>query len=124
MKNIKNFELIRSEINVFNWINFKFIIDFHFFKDLNKFFEEIPTLDLYVEYKDSQKTYVIKIRFKGINNLNISCTCDYGIQLSGFEVIDIKEDGWIDLNYKVIDYETEDIKFYCKEIEVISINVV
>lgn len=118
---IKNFELITSEINTFNWFKFKFIIEFHFYKVRNKFFEEIPVLDLNMEYQEDSSTYQIKLRFKGVENLQISSLCNYGIQLISFEVIDIKEAGWTDLNYKVNDYETDDIKFYCNEIEVITV---
>ncbi|MCU6791960.1 hypothetical protein OB236_07455 [Paenibacillus sp. WQ 127069] len=119
---IKNFELITSVLSSFCWIKFNCITEFHFYKVLNKFFDEVPILDFTMEYKEDVSTYIIKFRFKGIENLQLSSTTNYGIQLSAFEVTDIREDGWCDLNYKVNDYESHnDVMFYCNEIEVISI---
>ncbi|PWV86603.1 hypothetical protein DFQ01_1771 [Paenibacillus cellulosilyticus] len=98
-----------------------FITEFHFLKVLNKYFEEVSVLETQLEYKEVDSTYIIKLQFKSIQNLNLSCTTDYGIQLSSFEITDISDDGWSDLNYKVNDYETENVKFYCNEIEIISV---
>ena len=119
---ITNFELLTSEIETLSWHKFKFITGFRFFKVHNKYFEEIPILETELEYKDEKSIYLITIQFKGLQNLHISGTTDYGIQLCSFEIIYIKDDGWCDLNYKVNDYETENVMFYCNDIEVISIN--
>lgn len=119
--NFKNFELITTEIKAFSWNKFKFITEFHFYKVHNKYYEEVSILETHLEYKEDGSTYQIKLQFKSVQNLNISSTTDYGIQLSSFEVIDISDDGWCDLNYKVNDYETENVMFYCNDVEVISI---
>ncbi|WP_166246558.1 hypothetical protein [Paenibacillus turpanensis] len=122
-EDIGNFELITSEIGTtFSCYKFKFITGFRFFKVHNKYYEEVPILEMELEYKEDKNTYIITLQFKGVQNLHISSTADYGIQLSSFEIIDIKDDGWCDLNYKVNDYETENVTFYCNHIEVISIN--
>lgn len=81
----------------------------------------MPILETELEYKEDKSTYIITLRFTGVQNLHISSSTDYGIQLSSFEIIDIKDDGWCDLNYKVHDYETDNVMFYCNDIEVISV---
>ncbi|QKS44930.1 hypothetical protein HUB94_11300 [Paenibacillus cellulosilyticus] len=120
-RTIQNIDLIELEIKEFKWNKCVFITEFHFLKVLNKYFEEVSVLETQLEYKEVDSTYIIKLQFKSIQNLNLSCTTDYGIQLSSFEITDISDDGWSDLNYKVNDYETENVKFYCNEIEIISV---
>jgi hypothetical protein len=119
--NIKGYEFITSEIETFSWYKLKFIIGFRFFKIRNKFYEEISIFETELEYKDDESIYIITLQFKGVQNLYISSTTDYGLQLSSFEIINIKDDGWCDMNYKVNDYETENLIFYCNDIEVLAI---
>lgn len=66
-------------------------------------------------------TVTAKIRFYEVENMTL-CIGSKFIQISSFDIVDIKEDGWSSLNYLIRDIENdEDLKFYCNKIELISL---
>ncbi|MGG1554734.1 hypothetical protein [Paenibacillus ferrarius] len=120
MEKIKNFNKITEKINKFNWSFCREIKELRYFISQNKYYEDISVIEIIFEYKGTE-SYLIKTQFKELGTYEISSE-GLILQLSSFQVIDIRNDGWSELNYKVYDYECENIKLFCKEIEVISVD--
>ncbi len=120
MKKILNYNLITEQINNFNWLHCGEIKEFRYFISQNKYFEDISVIEIVFESK-GMESYLIKIQFKELGSYEISSS-GLILQLSLFQVIDISDDGWSELNYKVCDNESENIELFCKEIEVISVD--
>lgn len=121
MTKIINFNLICDTISDFGWYKCSFINEFRFFTERNKYFEEISKLEIVFEY-DGIESCLIKVHFieLGIFELRSGGS---RIQLISFQVDDIREHGLNEINYKITDYERDEIKLYCKDIEIISIDM-
>ncbi|WP_261300486.1 hypothetical protein [Paenibacillus andongensis] len=119
MNKILNFSLITEQINNFIWSNCSKINEFRYFITQNKYYEDISVIEITFEYTGLD-TYLIKTQFKELGSYEIS-SGGLILQLSLFQVTDIRDDGWSELNYKACDYESENIELFCKEIEVISL---
>lgn len=127
MLDIKNFDLIANKVCDFRFGDLKYILDI-------KFSIEIDTVSIFDVHnqstlditfilipKDNVKKYKVTIRFEKIGSLQLHAGGTV-IQLSVFEIMDIKDRGWDSIKYLVRDFENEDeFKFYCLEIEVIAI---
>ncbi|MBM7662811.1 hypothetical protein JOC85_003622 [Bacillus mesophilus] len=116
---IKNVELIIKEIQDFSLINIKLITCFSvsFYKE----FEENKSLleiDFVIEAEDGNK-FLANFHFHNPENIRFESGGPYH-QIS-IKIEDIKDKGWENKRYEVIDYEGDTIHFYCSEIEVMSI---
>jgi hypothetical protein len=121
MEAIVNYELIKEKIDDFSWRFVSFISDFHYRKARNKYYEEKFILDIEFVVKTLEgKLYLMKVQFREISDLEFFASGTY-IQHSGFSIIDIKEDGWSELRFKIYDYEQNDFKFFCNEIEIMTL---
>lgn len=130
MLGIKNFNLITDKVNDFSFTDLKYILDYHYHINIHTvaLFDEYNESALNVSFvllsKDNTETYKVVMEFKKIGSLTIGASGTV-IQLSGFEILNIKDSGWESLSYLVRDFENEDeFEFYCDEIEVVSVEEV
>lgn len=107
-------------IKDFSWTNCKSIIEFRFFIAKNDFNEDESTFELLLNYQTNNDFYKITLRFIHIESLKVSVD-HKEIQLDILSVTDIRGEGWSRLNYWVKDLESENISFFCKNIEIISV---
>lgn len=63
----------------------------------------------------------VLLSFYDVSNLNVKFEGRSIPQLMGFDITDISSNGWEDINFQIEDYENNNISFYCKKIEAISI---
>lgn len=122
MERILNYSYIKEKINDFTWQDIKYIYEIHYYQDFNEYYEEIFLLDIvFIILSKDNKQYSVKIRFYEVENMSLYIGSKF-IQVTGFDIVDIKEDGWSSLNYFIRDFENdEDLKFYCNKIEIISL---
>jgi len=116
---IKNIELITNKVQDFSLIKIIFITGFSV--SFHKEFEENKSLleiDFIIE-DDSGNKYLAKFHFRNPENIRFESGGQYH-QIS-IDIQDIKDKGWENKRYEVIDYEEDNLHFYCSDIEVISI---
>lgn len=123
MEGIINFNLIQINIPHFKWNMISFILELHYKRDYNKYFEEVFVLDVgfLVNNIGGNRAFKLKIRFKQIEDLCFEAANGAFVQLSGFNIMDIKEDGWSEMRYKINDYENNNFHLFCNQIEVLSV---
>ena len=63
----------------------------------------------------------ISILFFCISNLKLNFEGTSILQIAGFDIIDISNQGWEGINFQIEDYENDIIRFNCKEIEAKSV---
>lgn len=72
-----------------------------------------------VEWPDTSKVFFeISITFKNVANLKLNINSMGLHQISGFDILDISDDGLERFNFQIEDYEDDSINFICQEIEV------
>ncbi len=93
-------------------------------------YEELQGKEFYIkqlvlECENNEMTLTMKVEFDNKNlQLNFSNVSDFNLknisfpsQISGFEVIDYKSNGWESAQrFKINDFEDGRISFYCAEI--------
>lgn len=122
MERILNYSYIKEKINDFTWQDIKYIYEIHYYQDFNEYYEEIFLLDIvFIILSKDNKQYSVKIRFYEVENMILYIGSKF-IQITSFDIVDIKEDGWCFSNYLIRDFENdEDLKFYCNKIEITSL---
>jgi len=63
----------------------------------------------------------ILLSFYDVSNLNLKFEGKFIPQLTGFDIVDISDQGWERINFQIMDYENGIIDFYCRKIEVKSV---
>ena len=112
---------INKDIKDFSWINAEYICEIHYIVEKNEYYEDIFNMDLgFVVCAKNGKQYKLRLKFYEVQNLSL-CARGGLIQLSLFEILDVKADGWSATRYWVRDIESESINFYCNNIEFISV---
>jgi len=72
-----------------------------------------------VEWPDTSKDFFeISVTFKNVANLKLDINGMGLHQISGFDILDISDDGLERFNFQIEDYENDSISFICQEIEV------
>lgn len=66
-----NFKIIQDTLADFTWSNCRFIREYRFFFERNKYDEEISILEITFEYMGN-KNYLIKAQFKELGNYEIN----------------------------------------------------
>lgn len=69
----------------------------------------------------AQPSYRVSILCQGIRDLSLSDFTSTPTQISGFEITDISDLGWEQLRFEISDYEDNQIRFYCKTIEILDV---
>ncbi|WFB34511.1 hypothetical protein P3T73_10095 [Kiritimatiellota bacterium B12222] len=75
-------------------------------------------LDLAVDEKIGSDA--ISIKFDGVSKLRVGEIGGGISQLCRLDVIDIREQQWDRLNYRVLDYESERIGFMCRDFQILK----
>lgn len=120
LDHIVNLNLINNTISDFGWYKCLYLNEFRFFIDKNKYYEDISVLEIVLEYKGTEN-YLITVQLKELGPYELRAGGSR-IQLSCFQIEDIRDHGWNELNYKITDCEMDSgIKIFCNNIEIISI---
>lgn len=121
MTDAKVLSIITEVIKDFSWNDIKYIYNFNYHLAQNEYFEDIFNLDIgFIVFAKSGEQYKLMIRFSGVQGVSLY-TGGRLIQLCLFEILDVKDDRWCEARYWVRDYESDNLKFYCDEIQFISI---
>ncbi|WP_345241318.1 hypothetical protein [Pontibacillus salipaludis] len=116
---IKNIELITNEVHDFSLINIELLTSFFvsFYKELgeNKSLLEVD----FVIKDDNGNKFLAKFHFHHPENIRFESGGPYH-QIS-IDIQDIRDKGWENKRFEVIDFEKDNLHFYCSDIEVISI---
>ena len=115
---IKNSSLITDKIKDFSFKNIEFI-DRFILNFQNRSFEDHCLLDIDFIIKDKEKRYNACFRFYNPTSIDFESGGIYH-QLS-LEIYDIRDRGWENRKFEVIDYEDDTLHFYCTDIEIISL---
>ncbi|MFC1587490.1 hypothetical protein ACFL54_04185 [Planctomycetota bacterium] len=68
-----------------------------------------------------QPWFAVSIHFVGIRDLKIQ-GCGFPLQIMGFDILDISDKQWEDVNFQVEDYENGLLQFCCKNVRITSVN--
>lgn len=110
----------------FIWHHLNYIESLNYNIDFNNGGEKVSYLDIMflIEEKDKIRNKIL-IRFSEVNDFSVHNIGGSYNQISGFDIVDQKGNGWeIDKRYLIRDYENGIIKFYCKLIEIVSVTVI
>lgn len=109
----------------------KIIGSFHFhefciLRELRYYFEleqesVVAIVDLVMESKNRVPNYRLNYRFKGVTNLYININgLGGGLEIEGFDIVDISDRQLEGLSWQIIDFENREIDFHCKSTEIMS----
>jgi hypothetical protein len=66
----------------------------------------------------SKEFFEVSIFFKQVSDFKLEIKGSKLHQLSGFDIVDISNNGWESAKFQIEDYEDGSITFYCKDIVV------
>lgn len=115
---IKNISLITEQIKDFTLKNIEFI-DCFYLNFQNGTFDGTCFLEIEFIIQDQGKQYHACFRFSNPNHINFESLGT--IHQLSIEIYDIRDRGWENKIYEVIDCEDHSLHFYCTEIEIISL---
>lgn len=123
MKNIKNIDNITKVHKDWRPCELAFIksIELEYNKLLIKFLGQIRKNKFkWPDY--SNNFYEVIFLFEGLSNFKLDITpSEYNMyQISGFDIRDISQNKFENLNFQIEDYENDTISFYCNTISVMS----
>lgn len=119
MKKIKNIEKITSIYNAWKPSDIAFI------KSLEWSIQNLVII-FYCQIREgvsgwpdtSKDFFEVSIIFKNISRLKLDFK-DAGLhQISGFDILDISNNGLEKINFQIEDYEDDSINFVCEEVEI------
>jgi hypothetical protein len=70
----------------------------------------------------SKYFFEIIIKFSNVSNIKIDFSGSGFHQVSGFDILDISNNGLEKINFQIEDYENDSISFVCEEIEIIDVS--
>ena len=110
-------------------LGINFINNFNKMQDLHYYFAHeggarISAMEMVLDSGKDEGKYRIKLRFEHISNLKISNFGGNEVLFEGFDLIDISNDQWEDVNFQVMDYEDDTINFYCKSVTMLSFSAI
>lgn len=70
----------------------------------------------------SKDFFEISIAFRNVSNLKIDFIGTGLHQISGFDILDISNNGLENINFQIDDYENGSINFICEEVEIIEVS--
>jgi hypothetical protein len=122
---IKNYNLILQKIPVsIQERDFKLVSSIRYYIDYNEHFEKVSFLEVgyILETKAANRSYQVLLGFSEVTALKLS---DFGgafNQIIGFKITDMKDRCWeSSKRYYVHDYENDVMSFYCRSMEVLSV---
>ncbi|WP_413306293.1 hypothetical protein AA0X95_05480 [Bacillus sp. 1P10SD] len=116
---IKNLDIITDQTKSFSMhSDIKFIVGF-FLSFQSEFSEGSSVLDIEFLIEVDERQYVTRIRFYNPDSIKFESGGPF--HQIDLDIHDIRDRGWEEKKYEVIDYEESTLHFYCSEIEVIFI---
>lgn len=70
----------------------------------------------------SKDFFEVSITFKNVSNLKLDFNGSGLHQISGFDILDISDNGLEKINFQIEDYENDSMNFSCEEIEIIEVS--
>lgn len=70
----------------------------------------------------SGKFIEISITFVNVSNFKLSFPGSTLHQISGFDILDISDSAWEDVNFQIADYENDSISFNCENVIIDSVS--
>jgi len=75
------------------------------------------------EWPDTSETFFeVSISFEKTSGLKLDFSGTGLHQVSGFEVLDVSENGWEKINFRIEDHENESIGFNCEDVVINSVS--
>lgn len=88
--------------------------------DLNIIF--LSPYEQYTTTHDAEmKFYEVAIKFSSASNIKLRLHGPIMHQVTGFNIIDLSQNGWERIYHEIEDYENGTIHFYCKDIVVLNV---
>lgn len=128
MGSIRNIEIIKEKMGFFQASALAYIVSLKYQSENDNNSSEI-IIDGLMQMRntthawpmDEKSWFLISIKFIGINNFKINGLGSTPKQVMGFDIVDISDRGWENINFQIEDYEDDSIGFYCKEICILSV---
>ncbi|WP_017812302.1 MULTISPECIES: hypothetical protein [Paenibacillus] len=117
---IQNAEQAQQLIGEYWYSRLEWISGFHLYTAPNSYYEPVTIVDITFLLHGKSGNYEVMLRFTNIEQLNFqpgSLLC----QISGFKINSLHDRGYTDMRYYIEDYENGELHFYCKSIELKSI---
>lgn len=70
----------------------------------------------------SKDFFEISIAFRNVSNLKLDFIGTGLHQISGFDILDVSDNGLENINFQIDDYENGSINFICEEVEIIEVS--
>jgi hypothetical protein len=78
------------------------------------------TRNRYLPWPDMTKDFLeVSIKFENVVDLTMRLRGPGIHQITGFDVIDISDNGWERINFEIEDYENGTISFFCEQVTII-----
>lgn len=124
-QNIIGIEKILELDKTFSWNRISLIEAIDYSITQGEFSNCFSVMTLSLRFQIENVLYETKIKFSSVVDLSLKRIGGEYNQICGFEITDKSKDGWSkDQRFMVNDYEDGIIRFFCKDIEVLSVNVV
>lgn len=106
----------------FKQTNVKFITDFHYYIDYNSYYEKVSFLEIDFLVEADNRKFILKMKFYDVSSLDLIGFGNNYNQLMGFNINNLSNSGFEKRKkYLVEDYENNIIKFYCADLEILSL---
>ncbi|AOH55148.1 hypothetical protein ABE28_012385 [Peribacillus muralis] len=114
--------VLEQEIPDFKVNDVKLITGFQYYLGYNSYYDQVSFLEMDFVLEIEDKKLNLKLKFSDVSSLDLLGFGGQFNQIMGFSVENLNESGYEKQNkYLVEDYENESIKFYCANIEVLSL---
>ncbi len=81
-------------------------------------------IELIVECERRSPNYRLELRFSGVSGLKLQHFGGGQTRIIGLDILDVSQKQWEGISWEVIDYEHDDLAFFAKTAEIVSIAAV
>ena len=120
MKGIKGFEHAVDILGSFSFGEFDIVRELRFWYNPRDA-DRNATIEMTLESSSRAPNYAMRLRFSGVSSFRVKDFGSTWTSISGFHIVDIADRQWEDVRWEVEDYENDDIGFYCRSIEIVSV---
>ncbi|WP_214824128.1 hypothetical protein [Exiguobacterium algae] len=114
---------LQEKIPDFNSTNVKYITDFHYYIGYNSYYDQVSFLEIDFLLEVGNRKFTLKMKFNDVSSLDLLGFGNNYNQLMGFIINNLSESGFEkNKKYLVEDYESNIIKFYCADLEVLTLD--